>query len=260
MEPRDEQQADRRLEAFLDGQLDPATAEAFAQELQADPALRRSVELQGRIDAALKQRFAVTSADPAALAALLAQHAAVEDGADTREVPAVVHSSAGWRRNWLWIGVAIAACVAWCAVIWQLGYFRQHQPFFEARPLVQLYAEARQAGFKPYYECRDEVRFAETFLKRQGKPLRLLPMPAGTRMLGLSYAGGLSRQTTAMLCQVGETPVMVFVDRVNHDTATASENQNADLQVFRAEKDGLVFYEVSPLLQPQVTDFLVVAD
>jgi hypothetical protein len=150
-------------------------------------------------------------------------------------------------------------------VAMQLGRDRQNGPVFAARPLVDVYREVVADGFEPYYECREADRFADTFARRQGQPLQLLPLPAGVRMLGLSYPGGLSRDTTAMLCHVDGQPVMVFVDRAGADQPTADdrpttgEGAGGATQVFRVERHGLVFYEVTPLALPRVVDFLAPA-
>jgi hypothetical protein len=76
-------------------------------------------------------------------------------------------------------------------------------------------------------------------------------------MLGLSYPGGLSRDTTAMLCKVDGKPVMVFVDRPSKDQPLAVEHADAKTHVFRQERDGLVFYEVTPLDGPKVAGAMV---
>jgi hypothetical protein len=79
-------------------------------------------------------------------------------------------------------------------------------------------------------------------------------------MLGLSYPGGLSRDTTAMLSEVEGEPVMVFVDRASADFAGAAMDADPALNVFRDERDGLVFYEVTPLDSPQMTALLRAAE
>ena len=129
-----------------------------------------------------------------------------------------------------------------------------------ARPLAEVYREIVADGFEPYYECREADRFADTFARRQGVPLALLPLPAGVRMLGLSYPGGLSRDTTGMLCEVDHQPVMVFVDRADADNPAAADGADAATRVFRTERAGLVFYEVTPLDGPRVMDLMAVAD
>jgi hypothetical protein len=80
-------------------------------------------------------------------------------------------------------------------------------------------------------------------------------MPAGSRMLGLAYTGGLSRETTAMLSYVDDQPVMVFVDKAQNDLHDVAA-PDGKLNVFREERDGLVFYEVTPLGESKMTPLL----
>jgi hypothetical protein len=118
---------------------------------------------------------------------------------------------------------------------------------------VEIYRSAIASGFEPTYDCREPDRFAATFSRRQGQPLRLLAMPPAMAMLGVAYTQGLSRDTTAMLCRVDGKPVMTFVDRASADRADAAAvPQGVDLHVFRQERDGLVFYEVTPFNEPRV--------
>ena len=118
--------------------------------------------------------------------------------------------------------LGIAGVVAWIIVAFQFSGQDRTEPLFVSRPLVSIYQEAVAQGFEPYYECREPDRFAYTFEQRQGIPIDLAPMPVGSGMLGLSYSGGLSRETTVMLCTIEEQPVMVFVDRVAEDTPSSS--------------------------------------
>ena len=81
-------------------------------------------------------------------------------------------------------------------------------------------------------------------------------------MLGISYPGGISRETTAMLCEIDNRPVMVFVDRVESDQTSAGLHDGGppEVHVFCTVRQGLVFYEVSPFERARATEFLVVAD
>ncbi len=266
---RDETRHDDRLEAFLDGLLDEAQAAAFVQRLLSDPALQRQAELQARIDGALERLFHIEVPSREAVAAALAS--AVSSGGDSgrgeRTAPAAAPATPvalarstrdplrSRRVAWAAAVLAAAAAVAWvlAAIPWGGG---RDGPLFAARPLVEIYNNAVASGFEPTYECREPERFATTFLERQGTPLQLLAMPEGARMLGLAYVGGLSPLTTAMLCIVDEQPVMVFVDRAASDRAIAADLGDATLRVFRQERDGLVFYEVTPLGEPRVVDLI----
>jgi hypothetical protein len=273
-----------RLERYLDGAMEAGEAAEFAEAIRRDPALQRQVDLQTRIDRSLGEMFAVTTPSHAAVAAALvragakvAAGAAVTSqelelarptgSACAREAsaPAVTPAVAGrkvepavrsTRRYWAAAILATAAALGWALVGLPWSGPRRDAPLFAARPLVDIYNDAVASGFEPTYECREPERFAATFFERQGKPLQLLTPPVGTRMLGLAYVGGLSRQTTAMLCLVDGERVMVFVDRAAADQAIASDLGDAKLHVFRHQRDGLVFYEVTPLAEPRVTQLL----
>lgn len=271
----DDARRDDRLEAYLDGLLDDAQAAAFARSLQEDPALARQAALQARIDGALGRLFGVESpshdAVTAALASALGKLDARPSDVETRPemaTPAAAPSTRAARRadqrdganakrlTWAAAVLAAAAAIGGVLAAFPWGGAQRNTPLFAARPLAEIYRDAVTHGFEPTYECKDAERFAATFSERQGQPLQLLEMPPGTRMLGLAYVGGLSRQTTAMLCRVEGKPVMVFVDRAEADQQIAPDNSDAQLHVFREARDGLVYYEVTPLDKPRVVDLL----
>jgi hypothetical protein len=260
-----------RLEAYLDGLLDDAQAARFAKELRNDPALARQAELQSRIDGALGRLFHVETpsreAVAAALASALNPSQSTAHAADVAPLPATrSHASLPAQRSQTPTGrpyriaLAAAALAAAAAIGWLLtapwGGAGREQPLFAARPLVEIYRDAVAHGFEPTYECKEPERFASTFNDRQRVPLRLLTPPAGTRMLGLAYVGGLSRQTTAMLCLVDGKQVMVFVDRAEADKRIAQDNSDGKLHVFREERNGLVYYEVTPFEESRVIELL----
>ncbi|MEM7457030.1 MAG: hypothetical protein AAF456_21995, partial [Planctomycetota bacterium] len=56
---------------------------------------------------------------------------------------------------------------------------------------------------------------------------------------------------------VDDQPVTVFVDRVSSDSDDVSSTGDDGLFVHRTERDGLVFYEVSPFDSPQVTRYMI---
>lgn len=237
---------DDHFEAFLDGTLSEAEREEILTQL--NDVRRVEVEMQAKIDAALRNLFPVVAA-PEDLALL------AESGETTAEVRGSLQ-----RRHLLTGGLTAAAALIGIILTWWTLDSGNPAPFFKPTPLAQIFRETLQHGFHPYYECHDDQRFADIFAARQGIPLHLLPMPEGTKMLGLSYPGGLSRDTTAMLCMVDESPVMVFVDRAEADSEIAErvENDNSAVHVFRSERDGLVFYEVSELDEPRAMKYMAI--
>jgi hypothetical protein len=231
---------EEQIEAYVDGLMSPSEREAFEAQLQAHPEIAAQLELQQRIGAALRAGFPPAKPSAAHLERLLASTG-----------PAVT------RRFAQIAVVAAAAALVGVVVAWQFMDRRIEAPFFQPRPVAEVYRETVANGFDPYYECRDDERFAATFEQRQGIVLHLAAMPAGKGMLGLSYPGGLSRDTTAMLCRVDDQPVMVFVDRVENDQPIAGENSDASLRITREVRDNLVFYEVAPAGAASVLEYLV---
>ena len=208
--------------------------------------------MQSQIDDALRRQFE---------ASVPTEHTIAEWMREVRsDDPAPVDTAraVSTRDRRTWIALTVAVAIAGVIITWQLANRRQREPFFEPRPLAEIYRETLAHGFKPYYECHDQERFAFTFATRQGQPLQLAQLPADRRMLGLSYSGGLSRDTTAMLCRVQGQPVIVFVDRLEADQVLAVQNSGPDLHVLRKEYHGLVFYEVTPFAESQMMDYLVV--
>ena len=239
------------LEVYLDELMSPSEREVCAARLRDDPESAAQVELQTQIDASLLSTFKVRSPSAESVEALLAGQPRPERVAPQLRQTRTMRLN---RRRLIW--VAVAASIAWAIVAWQMVNRRRDQPFFEARSLVAIYRETIASGFEPYYECREADRFAATFAQRQGQPLRLAEMPPGSRMLGLSYAGGFSRDTTAMLCRVDAQPVMVFIDRAAADQPDITRS-DVGVHVFRSERHELVFYEVTPFDQPRVVEYLL---
>lgn len=236
------------LDGYLDGLLPEAEQAAWADRLGRDAALRRDAALQRRVDDALRNQFPTATPSAAHLA----------------EVACLQSAGAGIeRRRRPWRGALPAAAAllfaAWVAWMVSSSPTPHRQPFFEPTPLAEIYRDALGNGFEPYYECREEERFTAIFADRLGVRMRLLPMPPGSRMLGLSYPGGLSRDTTAMLCRVDDEPVLVAVDRqqVDRQQPPPGAYQGRPLHLHRNERSGLVFYEVSPFAEPRAMQYLV---
>ncbi|MBX3424566.1 MAG: hypothetical protein KF688_02695 [Pirellulales bacterium] len=226
-------------------------SDAAAHEFLAEA--RDAARLQARVDDSLRRLFPRREAPGELLAAL-------RGGAGPAIAGRVADDAMQIGREPIArLGAAAAVLlIAGFAWHWFAGGRPSDEPYFAPTPLTTLYRQEIDAGFEPYYECHDPERFAAAFQKQLGLPLQLAAMPAGTRMLGLSYSGGLSRQTTSMLCEVDGREVIVFVDLVGRDQPQMADDDGS-LRVFRAVRDGLVFYEVTPLVEPRVTEYLQLA-
>jgi hypothetical protein len=241
-----EQPEDLKLQAYLDGQgSEQARAEA-AREIAANPEVQKEIELQARIDDSLRRAFKVP------------------DGPVTLTLPTdavVAIKSRLRRRRFAIIGLATAATVAWAILGWQFFRNREDAPNYDPnRPFAEIYEEQVAKGFKPIWVCEDDREFASTFEKRQGQAMLLADMPEGTKMEGLTYCGGISRYTTTMLARVDGKPVMILVDRASADTHPSPPPAGSGLHLFRKELGSLVIYELTPLDQPAVMDYLKLAE
>ncbi|MCG8648788.1 MAG: hypothetical protein MI861_03085 [Pirellulales bacterium] len=234
---------DDDLDAYLDNRMSDQQRLAFEKRMQQDEELRGLVQRDMDIHDLLKQRFCPPTKSAEDLLPWLAASQPSHVDTQTRS------------RSWLVVACALAACIAVVLTIWNHNR-PQLQPFFEPRPLVALYQETIDSGFEPYYFCEDDERFAHTLEQRQGTPLVLRDLPPDRRMIGLSYLGGLSRETTAILCYVADQPVVVFVGRSGNDQAKVTTPAGSNLYVHRAEIDQLVVYEVSPFSESKISDFL----
>jgi|GEM_PF-4767439 len=237
----DDSSADNELfEKYLDGQLSPSDEEQVKNTLSQEQAIE--VNLQTQIDASLARQFEAKEPSTNEIESWLAKPRA---------------RNSAWNSRRMLLGVMAVAAAA--LLMFLVFPQTKPTPFFEPRQLTQLHSEAVDAGFKPYYFCEDDERFAETFAHRQGKRLVLTEMPDDRRMIGLSYLGGFTRESTAILCYVEQQPVIVFVEKSELDNNTIVKPSD-ELRVHRANRDGLVFYEVSSFSTPKISPFLQLAD
>ena len=245
---------DADLDAYLDGHTADAERQAFEARLAEDSDANAAVQIQRDIDETLRREFQVKPPSVMEIERLLVGQQAGALAYDREpNIPRVRQN----RRTLLLVSSAIVAVLAWVAVMAQWNSPNRIEPFFEQRPLAAIYAESVKQGFRPYYFCEDEERFAATFKKRQHVPLRLAATPHDRRMVGLSYVGGLSRDTTAILCYVKEKPVILFVDRKESDNPTiATDASGTSLYVHRTSLDDLVVYEVTPFEDLSMTSYL----
>ena len=252
-------QPDELLERYLDGLLTDDELIEFEQRLESDGALQRGVEQHREFEERLNQAFAPARLTAEALESLLNKSIQSDDSNKQSGTPKPASSMKSRRRLVVGAICAIAAAIAWFFVSMQSGATRKVSPFFEQRPLALIYQETIDNGFRPYYYCEDQARFARTFRKRQATPLELSETPADRRMVGLSFAGGLSRDTTAMLAYVEEQPVVVFIDRNEFDNEqlmSQRKKKHANLFVHRKELADLVIYEVSPFDSAKMAPYL----
>ncbi|MEM6689846.1 MAG: hypothetical protein AAF664_10490 [Planctomycetota bacterium] len=218
-------------------------------------------DLQTRIDGSIKRQFQPPSEPDLSFLKEFRSEAKTESLFKEERVAAVTSDRARseWSRTRL-VLIAVAACLAWLIVGSQF-YFGQRQKnqavAFKPQPLTLAYRKCVQDGFKPYWICEDEAIFASTFRVRQGMAMNLIDLPDQYRMVGLSYLAGISRNSTSLLAEADGVPVVVFVDRLERDWHPPTGRfEDEGLSVSRSERDGLVFYEVSPLDEAVISPYL----
>ncbi len=216
--------------------------------MSSDGQMQRELQLQRQIEESLQRMF-VPSAAPADLLARLQLRTPLTQPATKS------------RRNWAKLAfAAIAVSLVWGFLIWQFLPARRSVVEYKNLPLATIYDQTVASGFQPYWVCKDPHEFASTFFTRQGQGLLLGDMPAGTKMEGLAYTGGISPFTTTMLARTDGQPIMIFVDRASADIHPVLPKDETKLHLFRKELGPLVLYELTPLDHATVMDYLHLGD
>jgi len=203
------------------------------------------LQLQAKIDASLRRSFPL---EP------------IKESVHRQNMEELVASSKLPERRKMAIRVLVlAASVLLLAslVFLQLNQRDSSEIAFNRQPLMKLFQDSVDRGFKPYYVCDERDRFAAQFEAQVGVPLRLAEMPEHKQMVGIAFLGGVSRKTTAMLGRVNDEPVLVFVDKLSNDDEEMQSQvgKNGQYHVSRATKEGLVFYEISGFEDGQLTEY-----
>ena len=255
-----------KLEMYLDGMLSESDREAFLKTCDPDE-LKQAQAAQDQIDNSLRSMFQFDSLDLVQVQDLTRKAFESDLSSSNVDQPSLgvtlkenESNSAGRRLVVTVLTASILGIIG--GGMWLMNYKPRVDAAFRPRPVALLYQETVEAGFEPYYNCEDPQRFKDTFEFRLGKKVQLAEaeMPEGTRMLGLSYPGGTSRETTAMLGEVDGHQVVVFVDRISAGQPDVSTEGAKGLYVFVVERDGLVFAEVSTLPESRMIQYFKVLD
>ena len=247
---------DELLELYFDGLMSTEEATQFESTFDLS-LLEREREQQQQLDGALKRLMSDASFDEESIVSQYAEKHNLRVSVAPQRVVEVA------RRNWLQLAVVASLMCVLGTVAWVLSVDASSAPVFAARPLTSVYAETVSRGFRPYYNCEDPTRFRDAFAHALKQPLALAQMPAGTKMLGLSRLGGVSRKTMAMLGEVDGSRVIVFVDNVEAGGLAAAvkpDPRHGQLNTFVREIDGLVFCEVTPLSEPRLIEHFQFVD
>lgn len=253
------------LDLYLDGQLDERQRREVEALLEKNPLLRRQVEAQRMIDAALVSRFAPPAVVPAVVP-VESPHGS--NGAASGASTAASSSAAGWARagganRWMrilqsrWSALAAMLLIS-IAVwrIWTLNFQSDNPdttyPAQAYRPMEVVYRAEVRNGCKPQWLCRDEREFVTTFHKRLGHGIALKPLRPGIEARGLSLTNTITPESVYLLSKVDGQVVLVFADRLEKDRP--QKLPDPSLHLFRKELGPVVLYEVSPYSKPSLLD------
>ena len=258
---------DEQLDAYLDGQLDSQAAMQVRQAIDETPKLAQQQALQGQVDQSLKRLYAPPQVMPPELEKLLQQappaeaSVALADKMPGHRAPghrAPGHRAPNLKRRRLVknIAVALAACVAWTAVMMQFMGGNEGDSY-QLVALADVYSSSIDRGFKPDWVCETEAEFVSTFQGRQDVSLRLAAMPDDYSALGLAYFEGLSEDATSLLARIDGQPVLVMVTKSSTaPNVKIGKSIATGVNIFRTDKHGLVFYEITPFDESRMTSYL----
>jgi hypothetical protein len=128
-----------------------------------------------------------------------------------------------------------------------------------AKPFDEVYREQVANGLKPSWTCKDNKEFGDYFQGRLGHRLWLKfeEVPAVTKLLGVSFTGGVSETTIGVLAKVEDQPVIVLADRAATRWEHPMLKYAQGLHVYQRQVGQLVLYEVSPFSEPRLLDLFM---
>lgn len=231
---------DSLLERYFDGALSEDERREFERTAQESPELRAQIELQGRIEGALREIFA--------------------DGVPEADAIPIGRGSPGelsWRRLMVY---AAAVLLLAGAGVWVRHTISQRNSFNPINSPERIYTRLVQTGFEPEFVCEPGPEFVAAVEDRFGEGLDIEP-PAGVEVIGWAYADPqaagaytgqiLSPDMLILMAYVEKDPVIVLMDRIGADTRPRLAPQS-ELRMFRKRLEDFVLYEVTPHGQPRL--------
>lgn len=231
------------LDAYVDGRLPASERAAFEARLADDPTLLAGVELQRRLDTALRSLFAVPAFP----------------GVPSNGHPAPVPrgQAAGprwvqWIRRDVLIGSLFAAIGITAAVV---TWFSEFAPARTQVTFEMAYRQNIESGEVGGCGIADASEMESISQLSVGSALRLRTAPRDVELLGLSHVDVLSTQTLVLRAKVEGREVLVFADRVSNDSpSSAAKCAKSGIHMYRRQIGDVVLYEMSPLDKPRLLD------
>lgn len=244
---------DVKLEAYLDGTLGEAERAAFEGAMAADADLRREVEAQRLMDAAIRRMFVPAPGREAAVAAEAPVAGTIGPAGDSGKRRR--NQSRQVRRALL-----AAALLLVAAGVYYFGPMGPESDllFGGARvSAAEYYRSVVDAGFRPLTVCEDDAQFKAWTRERLGAAMLMNANPA-ISLVGWTYGvTPMSDDTSVLLARVNGREVVVLMDKSAsrlHRVKTGGADGGAGLSVFKRTVGPVVMYEITPEGKPWVTD------
>jgi len=252
------------VDGYLDGLLSDDQRAQIEASLDKRADVRRTVDLQRRIDGRLREMFATrpVAIDVAALA-----NKAKQGAGESLEEPSMPAASAArfpwWRRPMALSGVAAAALLAVGAGLYFAGVFGGGSPAPGPRPapvaagpseLEVAYQAQLALGFVPEEVCTTDEAFADWMNRRYQAPMVIETKPADLTLLGWSYPDTARGSMGALLATVGDQKVVVFIEFKKPMHKEPPPPKDAGLAQFSRRAGDLMLYQVSPAGVPSLLD------
>lgn len=208
-------------------------------------------ELSSKVDQSLRKQFSPPKLDAAHLAGIRSEFDSKVTGKQTSSKRRTSEEKQERSKLFVVSSLVLAASVMLALSLYQSGILGiggdNRGPVSKQIALVSIYNDTVDDGFIPYYDCSDEQRFRTTMQHRHGSEMRLDALDGNAKMLGVSYTGGLSRETTAILFEIEGKPVIVFVDKDSVELPDSIlDTGESGLFAHRERRDGLTLVELSP--------------
>lgn len=236
------------IDRYLDGLMSDAERASFEQAIAGSAELREEIAFHRRLDSSLRSEFGA----PPAPAGLLTREEA--------RAFAERKKSTGWsreRRMFLALAALIALVVSIQGFFWLSGSSNSAE-----RPsLAHIYQGLVDYGFRPSEECTTSEKFAGWMKSKFGVALALKEDRPDVKLVGWSSSTAISNYTGLLLATVDGQPVLVAIDTVAHQNewgfpCRRQPGEDAAVNFFSAEIDGIAVYEVTPLDKPRIIDNL----
>jgi hypothetical protein len=202
----------------IDELIDRGDGEALARAAQANQSVRRHVEVQARIDQALRREFSEPD-----LAIRLPDRTKV------------------WWQKWL--PMAAAAVVLLAGLAGWRYWVVSNRPDI----LGPVYHRIVEAGFKPDAVCTTDEEFSGWTRQYLRQAMYPTSRPAGLEYVGWSSGRAVGRVSAILLARVEGQPVIVVMERTDRLDFPPGRVQDPALHLYRRQIGDVVLFEITPI-------------